>query len=187
MRIEELFYLSYSDSENVLSPSESGMSSIASSPALSASDEIAPKQEIDHSREHIRAHPSFADITAKGPTKTSNKPADAWPTVKSKMHPSTTNAWSTDEEVLSTKTHKSTNAWPPVKSSMSSDTPGTSFNEDERKPYVSEGKSQCPDRILKLNELFIMSTDFLITYLNHCFQKRKMKVMHPARRRRKRK
>ncbi|XP_011168526.1 RING finger protein 10 isoform X1 [Solenopsis invicta] len=126
--------------ENVLSPPESGMSSIASSPALSASDEIVPKQEIDfeHSREHTRAHPSFADITAKARTKMPNKPADAWPTVKSK-HSSATNAWSNkDEEVLSTKTSKSTNAWPPVQSSMPSDTPGTSFNEDEKKPYVSE-------------------------------------------------
>lgn len=122
------------------------MSSIASSPALSAFDEIAPKQETDHSREQTR---TFADIakTASMPTKISNKPTNAWPAVKSKTH-GTTNAWSNkDEEALSTKTHnKSTNAWPSVKSGMCSSIPGTSFNEDETKPYVSEGKSHRPDR-----------------------------------------
>ncbi|XP_012536318.1 RING finger protein 10 [Monomorium pharaonis] len=122
--------------ENVLSPAESGMSSVASSPALSASDEFVPKQETDYSHEHPRAHPSFADITAAK----ASKFADAWPTVNSKMPSNTTNAWSNkDEEVLSsTKTHKCTGAWPSVKSCMSSDTPGTSFNEDEKKPYSSE-------------------------------------------------
>lgn len=123
--------------ENVLSPSESVMSSVASSPALSSFDEIAPKQETDHSREQTR---TFADIakTSAMPTK-SNKSADAWPTVKSKTHSGTANAWfNKDEEVMSTKTQKSTDAWPSVQSEMFSGTPSTSFNEDEKKPDVSE-------------------------------------------------
>jgi len=127
----------------MLSPSESVLSNIASSPALSAFDEIASKQETDYSREQTR---TFADITkiSTMPTRMS-KYANAWPTVKSK-HSGTTNAWSNkDEEVLSTKTHKSTNAWPSVKSGMCSGTSGSSFNEDGNKPYVSEGKSYCPD------------------------------------------
>lgn len=119
--------------ENVLSPSESVLSS---SPALSAFDEIAPKQETDHSREQTR---TFADITKTSTmlTNTSNKSTNAWPVVRSKTHPGTTNAWFNKNEVLSTKIHKSTNAWPSVKSGMS-DTPGTSFNEDGNKSYVSE-------------------------------------------------
>ncbi|XP_077268274.1 E3 ubiquitin-protein ligase RNF10 isoform X1 [Temnothorax americanus] len=125
--------------ENPLSPSESVTSSVASSPASSAFDEIAPKQETDYSREQTR---TFADIakTSTMPTKMSNKPVNAWPVVKSKTHSSTMNAWSNkDEEVLSTRMcNKSTNAWPSVKPRMCSDAPGTSFNEDEKKPYVSE-------------------------------------------------
>ncbi|EGI70202.1 PREDICTED: RING finger protein 10 isoform X1 [Acromyrmex echinatior] len=125
--------------ENVLSPSESVMSSIASSPpALSAFEEIAPKQETDHSREQTR---TFADITKRistMPTKMSNKSANAWPVVRSKTYSDTTNAcFNRDEEVLS-KTHKSTNAWPPVKSGIFAGTPGTSINEDGKKTYVSE-------------------------------------------------
>jgi hypothetical protein len=124
--------------ENALSPSESVMSSIASSPSLSAFDDIVPKQETDHSREQTR---TFADIakTSTMPTKISNKPVNAWPAMKSKTHASTTNAWhNKDEEVTSTSSHKSTDAWPSVKPRICSDTPGTSFNEDEKKPYVSE-------------------------------------------------
>lgn len=108
---------------------------------MSAFDEIAPKQETDHSREQTR---TFADImkTSTMLTKTSNKSTNAWPVVRSKTHPGTTNAWfNKNEEVLSTKIHKSTNAWPSVKSGMLSDTPGTSFNEDGNKSYVSEGES----------------------------------------------
>ncbi|XP_011632551.1 RING finger protein 10 [Pogonomyrmex barbatus] len=125
--------------ENVLSPSESGTSSIASSPALSAFDEIAPKQEIDHSREQTR---TFADIMklSSMSTKMSNKSINAWPAVTSKMHSGTTSAWSgkDEEKALLTKAHKSTNAWPPVKSSTCIGTPGTSSNEDEKKSCVSE-------------------------------------------------
>ncbi|XP_011863235.1 PREDICTED: RING finger protein 10 isoform X2 [Vollenhovia emeryi] len=125
--------------ENALSPSESAISSIASSPASSAFDEIAPQQETDLSRDQAR---TFADIMKKSTvlTKMSNKSVDAWPAVKSKTHSSTSNAcFNKDEEVLSIKIdNKSTNAWPSVASSMCSDTPGTSFNEDEKKPYVSE-------------------------------------------------
>ncbi|XP_018392986.1 PREDICTED: RING finger protein 10 isoform X2 [Cyphomyrmex costatus] len=127
--------------ENVLSPSESVMSSIASSPTLSAFDEIASKQETDHLREQTR---TFADIakTSTMSTKMSNKSTNAWPVVRPKTHSGTTNAcFNKDEEVL-TKTHKSTNAWPSVKSEMFACTPGTSFNEDEKKTYVSEAKDE---------------------------------------------
>lgn len=163
------------------------MSSIASSPALSAFDEIVSKQETDHSREQTR---TFADITKTStmPTKMSNKSANTcqWPAMTPK-HSNMTNAWfNKDEEVLSTKIHKSANAWQPVKSS--SDIPGTSFNEDEKKQYVSEGKLHCSDRILKLNKLSCIArlhTGFFIAYLHRCFQKQKMKVIHLAKRKRK--
>ncbi|KAL0129286.1 hypothetical protein PUN28_004175 [Cardiocondyla obscurior] len=122
--------------ENTLPPSESVLSSITSIPAVTAFEEITPKQETDYSREQNTR--TFADIAKKStmPMK-SSKSADAWPTVTSKAHSSTTNAWS-NEEILSVKSHKSTNAWPSVSSSMCSSTPSTSFNEDEKKPYVSE-------------------------------------------------
>lgn len=128
------------------------MSSIASSSALSAIDEIVPEQETDHSREQTR---TFADITKTltMSTKMSNKSVNAWPAVRSKTHSNTTNAWFNKDEVLSKTCNKSTNAWPSVKSSVSSDTPSTSFNEDEKKPYVCEGKLHYPDRILKSNKL----------------------------------
>lgn len=132
-----------------MSPSESNsvVSSIASSPALSAFDEITPKQETDYSHEQTR---TFADMTSTMSTKVSNKSIDAWPIVKSKTHSSMTNAWSNkDEEVLATTTQKSVvNVWSSVKSKCS-DIPSTSFNEDEKKQCASEGKWHYSDRILK--------------------------------------
>ncbi|GAB1867650.1 E3 ubiquitin-protein ligase RNF10 [Camponotus japonicus] len=131
--------------EHVLSLSESATSSIASSPPLSAFDEI-PKQETDHPS-HGQTR-TFADITKKLPStmpiKTYNKSTNAWPSVKSRKsnREGTTSSNKDEEEAspkLATKTHdKPANAWS-VKSKTYSATTGTSSsNEDERKPDVSE-------------------------------------------------
>ncbi|KAM0729016.1 E3 ubiquitin-protein ligase RNF10 [Formica fusca] len=129
--------------EHVLSLSESATSSIASSPPLSAFDEI-PKQETDHSSHgQIR---TFADITKKLsstiPIKTCNKSTNAWPSVKSRKYNVSTTSSTKNEEVSgkeATKTHdKSANAWHVKSKTYSGTTSTSSSNEDEKKPYVSE-------------------------------------------------
>lgn len=135
-------------SEHVLSLSESATSSIASSPPLSAFDEI-PKQEADHlSHGQIR---TFADITKKLPStmpiKTYNKSTNAWPSVKSRKsnQEGTTSSNKNEEEAspkLSTKIQdKPANAWSTKSKTYSATTGTSSSNEDEKKPYVSERKS----------------------------------------------
>lgn len=152
-------------SEHVLSLSESATSSIASSPPLSAFDEI-PKQETDHPS-HGQTR-TFADITKKLPStmpiKTYNKSTNAWPSVKSRKsnREGTTSSNKDEEEAspkLATKTHdKPANAWS-VKSKTYSATTGTSSsNEDERKPDVSERKSRYYECISKNQS--ITCTDF---------------------------
>ncbi|XP_050454627.1 RING finger protein 10 isoform X2 [Cataglyphis hispanica] len=135
--------------EHVLSLSESATSSIASSPPLSAFDEI-PKQETDHSSHgQIR---TFADITKKlsstVPIKTYNKKStNAWPSVKSKKCNTSTTSSNKDEEEVSpevaAKTHdKSANAWPVKSKTYSGTTSTSSSNEDEKRPYISEPKDE---------------------------------------------
>lgn len=162
--------------------SESATSSIASSPPTF---EEIPRQETDHSS-HGQTR-TFADITKKLPTSTipmKTKSTNAWPSVKSRRHAGAT-LFNKDEEEISkveTKTDDKSNAWPvkPNISTYSGTTGTSSSNEDEKRPYASERKLLCYD-YSKLVKNFSN-----LLHLNHCFQKRKMKVAQLVKRRRRR-
>ncbi|XP_067205142.1 E3 ubiquitin-protein ligase RNF10 isoform X2 [Linepithema humile] len=115
--------------EYALPPSESATTSIASSPPLSAFEEITTKQEIDNSREHTRTFADIAKLTSTMSVKAHNKPTNAWPAVKARA------SFNDEEEVLSTiatRTHnKSTNAWPSVKTRTYSGITSTSSSKNE--------------------------------------------------------
>lgn len=80
------------------------------------------------------------------PMKMYKKSTNAWPSVKSRKYAGATSFNNKDEEEvlkIATKTDdKSTNAWP-VQSKTYAGTTGTSSsNEDEKRPYISERKSE---------------------------------------------